>query len=55
MVTFIRKGRAKVPGVAGPKRQTVIPNVPTLVEQVIQGADHLLWIGLIRAGALQPD
>jgi tripartite-type tricarboxylate transporter receptor subunit TctC len=44
---FIRNGRAKVLGVAGPKRQTVIPNVPTLVEQGIQGADNLVWIGLV--------
>jgi len=44
---FIRNGRAKVLGVAGPKRQAVIPNVPTLVEQGIAGADNLLWIGLV--------
>lgn len=44
---FIRNGRAKVLGVAGPKRQAVIPNVETLAEQGIQGADNLLWIGLV--------
>lgn len=46
---FIRDGRAKVLGVAGPKRQAVIPNVPTLAEQGIKGADNLLWIGLVTA------
>lgn len=46
---FIRNGRAKVLGVAGPKRQAVIPNVPTLAEQGIKGADNLLWIGLVTA------
>ena len=44
---FIRSGRAKVLGVAGPKRQAVIPNAPTLAEQGIQGADNLVWIGLV--------
>lgn len=44
---FIRSGRAKVLGVASPKRQAVIPNVPTLAEQGIRGADNLLWMGLV--------
>lgn len=46
---FIRNGRAKVLGVAGPKRQAIIPNVRTLTEQGIKGADNLLWIGLVTA------
>jgi tripartite-type tricarboxylate transporter receptor subunit TctC len=45
--SFIRSGRAKVLGVAGPKRQAMIPNVATQVEQGIQGADNLLWIGMV--------
>jgi tripartite-type tricarboxylate transporter receptor subunit TctC len=44
---FIRSGRAKVLGVAGPKRQAVIPNVATFAEQGITGADNLLWMGLV--------
>jgi tripartite-type tricarboxylate transporter receptor subunit TctC len=47
---FIRSGRIKVLGVAGPKRQAIIPNVPTLVEQGISGADNLLWMGLVTTG-----
>lgn len=43
----IRSARVKVLGVAGPKRAAVIPNVPTLAEQGIKGADNLLWIGLV--------
>jgi tripartite-type tricarboxylate transporter receptor subunit TctC len=46
----IRAGRVKVLGVAGPRRQAVIPNVPTLTEQGISGADNLLWIGLVTTG-----
>jgi tripartite-type tricarboxylate transporter receptor subunit TctC len=45
----IRANRVKVIGVAGPKRQALIPNVPTLAEQGIKGADNLLWIGLVTA------
>ena len=47
--SFIRSNRAKVIGVAGPKRQALIPNVPTLAEQGIKGADNPLWIGLVTA------
>ena len=47
--SFIRANRVKVIGVAGPKRQALIPNVPTLAEQGIQGADNLLWMGLVTA------
>ena len=47
---FIRSGRIKVLGVAGPKRQAIIPNVPTLAEQGISGADNLLWMGLVTTG-----
>ncbi len=47
---FIRSGRVKVLGVAGPRRQAVIPNVPTFAEQGITGADNLLWMGLVTTG-----
>jgi tripartite-type tricarboxylate transporter receptor subunit TctC len=43
----IRSGRVKVLGVAGPKRSRIIPNVPTLSEQGIRGADNLLWMGMV--------
>jgi tripartite-type tricarboxylate transporter receptor subunit TctC len=47
--SFIRSNRAKVIGVAGPKRQALIPTVPTLAEQGIKGADNLLWMGLVTS------
>jgi tripartite-type tricarboxylate transporter receptor subunit TctC len=43
----IRSGRVKVLGIAGPKRSRVIPDVPTLAEQGIRGADNLLWMGMV--------
>lgn len=42
----IKSGRLKVLGVAGPKRQDVLPDVPTLAEQGITGADAIVWFGL---------
>ena len=43
----IKSGRAKVLGVAGRKRVALLPNLPTLAEQGINGADNLLWVGLV--------
>ena len=43
----IRSGRAKVLGIAGPRRSPIVPDVPTLAEQGIHGADNLLWMGLV--------
>jgi tripartite-type tricarboxylate transporter receptor subunit TctC len=48
----IRSGRVKVLGVAGPKRSRVIPNVPTLSEQGIEGADNLLWMGMVTTAGV---
>jgi len=45
--SVIKSGRAKVLGVAGPKRAAVIPNIATFAEQGIRGADNLLWIGMV--------
>ena len=43
----IRSGRVKVLGVAGPKRSPIIPDVPTLTEQGVRGADNVLWMGMV--------
>jgi tripartite-type tricarboxylate transporter receptor subunit TctC len=44
---LIKSGRVKVLGVAGPRRISVIPDVPTYGEQGIVGADAAVWIGLV--------
>jgi len=43
----IRAGRVKVLGVAGKRRSSVVPDVPTLTEQGIHGADNTLWMGIV--------
>jgi tripartite-type tricarboxylate transporter receptor subunit TctC len=45
----IKSGRLKILGAAGAKRQALIPEVPTLAEQGINGADAIVWIGLVTA------
>ncbi|MDH3317639.1 MAG: tripartite tricarboxylate transporter substrate binding protein, partial [Gammaproteobacteria bacterium] len=52
---FISNGRVKVLGVAGPNRQAVIPDVPTLAEQGISGADNIVWIGLVAPAKTPPS
>lgn len=43
---YVKAGRIQVLAVAGPKRQSVIPNVPTLAEQGIVGGDSIAWYGM---------
>ncbi len=42
----IKAGRIKVLAVAAPKRQAVIPNVPTLEEEGIKNAEATVWFGV---------
>jgi tripartite-type tricarboxylate transporter receptor subunit TctC len=44
--TQIKSGRVKVLGVAATKRQSVLPNVATLEEQGIKGAEAIVWFGM---------
>ena len=42
----IKAGRLKILAVAAAKRQAVIPNVPTLVEEGIRNAEATVWFGV---------
>ncbi|MBI3042083.1 MAG: tripartite tricarboxylate transporter substrate binding protein [Betaproteobacteria bacterium] len=42
----IKSGRVKVLGIAAKKRQAVLPNVATLEEQGIKGAEAIVWFGM---------
>ena len=44
---YVKSGRIKVLAIAGPKRQAVLPGVPTLAEQGIKGSDSSVWYGLV--------
>ncbi len=43
----IKAGRVKVLANAGTKRQAALPNVPTLAEQGIKGAEATTWFGMV--------
>ncbi len=42
----IKAGRLKILAVAAPKRQAVIPNVPTLEEEGVRNAEATVWFGV---------
>jgi tripartite-type tricarboxylate transporter receptor subunit TctC len=42
----IKSRRVKVLGIAAKKRQSVLPNVATLEEQGIKGAEAIVWFGM---------
>jgi tripartite-type tricarboxylate transporter receptor subunit TctC len=42
----IKAGRVKVLAVAAPKRQAILPNVPTLLEEGIKNAEATVWFGV---------
>jgi tripartite-type tricarboxylate transporter receptor subunit TctC len=50
----IKAGRVRVLGSAGPKRQKVLPDVPTLAEQGIKDAEALVWFGLAAPARVPP-
>lgn len=45
-VAFIKAGKMNALAVTGTKRSSILPNVPTLAEQGIQGMDLYTWVGL---------
>jgi tripartite-type tricarboxylate transporter receptor subunit TctC len=46
---YLKSGRVRVLAVAAAKRQAQIPEVSTLAEQGISGADIVIWYGLLTA------
>jgi tripartite-type tricarboxylate transporter receptor subunit TctC len=49
-----RAGKFKLLGVAADKRLAVLPELPTMVEQGVQGLDIVGWQGLFGPGNLPP-
>ena len=43
----IKAGRVKVLGVAAPRRQEVLPSVPTLAEEGVSNAEATVWFGVV--------
>ena len=53
-VNLIKAGKAKGIGTATPTRVPVLPNLPTLVEQGVQGLDIVGWQGIFGPGGMDP-
>ena len=51
---YVKGGQLQALGVAGPKRSPLLPNVPTLKEQGIQGVDVQQWYGLFAPARTPP-
>jgi hypothetical protein len=52
---FVKSGQLKALGVAGPKRSPLLPGVPTLKEEGIQGVDVQQWYGLFAPARTPPE
>jgi tripartite-type tricarboxylate transporter receptor subunit TctC len=51
----IKAGKLRPLAVTSPKRASALPDVPTLTEQGITGADVTTWYGLLTTGGTSPD
>ena len=48
---YVKSGRLRALGVAGAKRTTFLPDVPTLKEAGVEGVEVPLWFGLLAPAA----
>ena len=53
--THVQAGKMKVLGIAGTRRVSVMPQVPTFGEQGFQGFDVDSWIGIYAPARLSPE
>jgi tripartite-type tricarboxylate transporter receptor subunit TctC len=55
MATNVQAGQVRALGTSGPKRSTVLPDVPTIAEAGVAGYDATIWLGVMApAGTPQP-
>lgn len=52
---LVRAGRVRALALAGPSRLKVMPELPTLAEQGVEGADTEGWYGLVAPRGTSPD
>jgi len=51
----VTRGKAIALAVSGPKRTTLLPNVPTVAEQGYPGFEYTLWLGLWGPAGMPAD
>jgi tripartite-type tricarboxylate transporter receptor subunit TctC len=54
-IGLVKSGKLRPLAVTGPKRSTLLPDVPTLDESGLKGYSVTLWWGLIGPAGLPPD
>jgi tripartite-type tricarboxylate transporter receptor subunit TctC len=55
MATNVQAGQVRALGTSGPKRSTVLADVPTIAEAGVPGYDATIWLGVMApAGTPQP-
>ena len=52
---LIQEGRLKALGVSAAKRVSLLPQVPTLAEQGLEGYESVGWFGLVSAAGTPPE
>jgi tripartite-type tricarboxylate transporter receptor subunit TctC len=50
-----RTGKIRILGVAAPKRNSFMPNVPTISEQGVPGIDLTSWIAIVGPAKMPPE
>jgi tripartite-type tricarboxylate transporter receptor subunit TctC len=51
----VKSGRLRALGVAGAKRTTFLPDIPTMKEAGVEGVEVPLWFGLLAPAATPPE
>lgn len=54
-IPHIRNGSLRALAVTGPRRNPLLPNIPTLAEQGIKNAEILVWFGLVAPRGTDPQ
>jgi tripartite-type tricarboxylate transporter receptor subunit TctC len=52
---FIRSGKIRILGVTSAKRSSILPDVPTMIEQGFAGVDASTWVGVFAQSATPRD
>jgi tripartite-type tricarboxylate transporter receptor subunit TctC len=54
-LAHIRSGKLRALAILGPKRDPLLPDVPTLAEAGVTGFDVTVWLGLFAPAGTPPD
>lgn len=55
MAPNVQSGRLRALAITGPKRSPLLPNVPTMAEAGVPGAEMLTWVGVVGPAGIPAD